>query len=252
MTLPRAAAALAALVLVPFLASAATAHPDAQAQSLAALRVATLAERIAKLQAQAGQGLLAERAKRSLAQALRQLEAAARDVGRPAAPADLHESAAILQILVREYHAWALKPANRENARGLGDRCDEVAWTAAKAARLFAPGEAMDAARAEQVAALGQRAARLALWRHWSVGTSLDNEIALAAAQLHAALEALHKAPTTPESESELQLAENQAAFLFAALRASDAGTRALEDAAKASDNLQESMERLARLYNAP
>ena len=58
--------------------------------------------------------------------------------------------------------------------------------------------------------------------------------------------------PTTPESESELQLAENQAAFLFAALRASDAGTRALEDAAKASDNLQESMERLARLYNAP
>jgi hypothetical protein len=251
----RRAAVLAAFAFIPLLASAAPAaprepaHRDAQAQSLAALRVASLAERIAKLQAQAGQGVLAERAKRSLAQSLRQLDAAMRELGRPAAPAELHESVAILQILAREYRTWALKPATRDSARGLGERCDEVAWTAAKAARLFAPGETTPAARAERAAALGQQAARFALWRQWHVGGSVGNEIALAAAQLRADIDALHMSPATPETDAELQVADNQAAFLFAALRESETDARALETAAKASDNMQESMERLARVY---
>ncbi len=249
------AAALAAfsITLIPAPAVPAAprepAHDDPQAQSLVALRVATLAERIAKLQAQAGQGVLAERAKRSLAQAVRQLDASARGLGRPAAPAELHESVAILQILAREYRTWATKPATRDNARGLGERCDELAWTAAKAARLFAPGTATPAARAHRAAALGQHAARLALWRQWHVGGSVDDELALSTAELHADIEALHAAPATPETDAELQVAENQAAFLFTALRESATDARALETAAKASDNMQESMERLSALH---
>jgi hypothetical protein len=254
----RDCAAALAIVASAFLAEPATAaepgardSAGAEAHSLAALHVATLAERIAKLHAQAGQGILAERAKRSLAQSVRRFDADVRALGRPAAPAELHEAVAILALLAKEYHAWALKAATRDNSRGLGERADEVAWMAAKAARLQAPGGPTTAARAEEAAALAQRSARFALWRRWQVGASTGNELGLATAQLHAALDALHAAPATPESDAELQVADNQAAFLFTAIRDSEADPHALETLAKAADNLQESMERLAALHAA-
>jgi hypothetical protein len=249
----------AALAFLAFAFTAGTTHAappveerrSAEAQSLAALQVATLAERIAKLHAQAAQGVLAERARHALAQSVRRLDAAVRELGRPAAPQELHEAVAIVTLLAKEYRAWAAKPATRDNARGLGERADEIAWEAAKAARLWAPGEPTPAARAAEAAALAQRTARLAFWRQWQVSASTRNELALATAQLHTALDALRAAPATPETDAELQVADNQAQFLFGAVKASETDAGALETLAKAADNLQESMERLSALHAA-
>ncbi len=47
-------------------------------------------------------------------------------------------------------------------------------------------------------------------------------------------------------TDAELQVADNQAAFLFTALDAAVKDPHALETAAKAADNMQESMERLS------
>jgi hypothetical protein len=250
----RAALACVALALCAGTAAAADAAPEPpgpEAQSLAALRVVTLTEHIAKLQSQAGQAILAERARRALSQALRRFDAAVRALERPAAPLELHESVAIVGLLAKEYRVWAAKPATRDNARGLGERADELAWEAAKAARLHAPGDPGPAARAEEAAALAQRAARYAFWRHWQLGGSTARELASATARLHADLEALHAVPATAESDAELQLADNQAQFLFAALDDPAGDAHALETIAKAADNLQESMERLAALHAA-
>lgn len=230
-------------------ASAADSAPGPEAQALAALRVVTLTEHVAKLQSQAGQGILAERTRRALSQSLRRFDAAVRALGRPAAPLELHEAVAIVGLLAKEYRAWAAKPATRDNARGLGERADELAWEAAKAARLYAPGEPGAAARAEEAAALAQRTARYAFWRHWQLGGSTTQELTTATARLHADLEALHAAPATAESDAELQVADNQAQFLFAALERPADDVHALETIAKAADNLQESLERLSALH---
>ncbi len=87
----RRAAALAFLLFASFAgpARAIPAEPaaaGAEAQSLTALRVATLAERIAKLQVQAAQGVLAERARRALSQSGRNFDAAVQASDAPAAP----------------------------------------------------------------------------------------------------------------------------------------------------------------------
>lgn len=252
---PRRRAATLAFLAIALLAGPAAAAPHdgaragAVGQALAALRVATLAERIAKLQAQAAQGVLAERARRALAQTVRRFDSAVQALARPASPVELHEALAILALIAKEFHAWALKPATRDNARGLGERADEVAWQAVKAARLHGLDGAAPAARAEEAAALAARAARLAFWRHWQAGGSSGERLARAVAGLHAAVDALHAAPATPETDAELQVADNQAAFLFAALDDSRTDARALETVAKAADNMQESMERLAALH---
>jgi len=243
----RRAAALILFGFASFAAAAAEpAHASVEAQALAALRVATLTERIAKLQAQAAQGVLAERARRALSQTVRRFDAAVQALGRPAPPTELHENVAVLVLIAKEYRVWALKSATRDNARGLAERADEVAWVAAKAARLYAPGEPSAAARAEEAAALAQRAARLAFLRHWQPGGSAGDELTRVIARLHEAIDALHAAPATPETDAELQVADNQAEFLFTALDAAGSEARALETAAKAADNMQEYMERLS------
>ncbi len=227
--------------------------------ALAALRVASLTERALKLQAQVGQVMLADRSRRALAQAVRDLDAAVRAVGTPASPAELHDSAAILRLLVADYRAWALKAPTRDNARKLGERAEEIAWEAAKVVRLL--GEAGQAAhplavKAADASALSQRIARLLLWQRWGIATSSGvNELALAKAALRADLDALRAAPSpTSEIDSELQVAESQAAFLFAAAYRLDSGAEGARQAdfvAKASDNMHESLERLASLYAA-
>jgi hypothetical protein len=190
---------------------------------------------------------------------LRELVAALHAVGVPAGPGELHESAAILAILGAEYRGWALKPATRDNARKLGERADELAWEARKVARLSmdrgAPAAVL-AARAEEASALAERIARLLLWRRWAIGgESWQKELALAQAQLEAALRELRDdSANDAETLAELQLAENQASFLLASARRiveAPADAHELEFAAKASDNAHESLERLAALYEA-
>jgi hypothetical protein len=254
----RLVSALACIVLAACIAQGIS-HAAQPGPALAALRVASLTERALKLQAQAGQSILADRSHRALAQTVRDLDAAVRGVGVPASPAELHESAAILRLLVADYRAWALKAPTRDNARKLGERAEEIAWEAAKVARLLGeagePAHAL-AAKAADASALSQRIARLLLWQRWGIASSSGvNELALAKAALRADLDALRAAPaTTSEIESELQVAENQAAFLFAAayrLASGAEGARQVDFVAKASDNMHESLERLVSLYAA-
>ncbi len=251
--------ALAACMAPLACAAAAHAVPHAgtQARAVAALRAASCTERILKLQAQIGQRILPARARRALRQAIRQLDASVRAVGVPSGPAPLHEGGAILAILAREYRAWALKPATRDNAMGLGERAEELEWEANRVASLLMPSAGgrrrSTPAIASEAAAFAQRVARLLLWRRWGLGgDAVAGQLALARAGLRADFEALSaRAGGSPEADDELQLARDQAEFLLASARRLEdgsAGPRELEFAAKAGDNIGESMDRLVAL----
>ena len=244
-----AAAMLAAFALAAF--------PAARAQD-ASIRLETLTERIAKLHAQVGQGVLVERSRRALPEALRDFETALREVRtRPAGP-EIRDNYVLLALLWTEYRGWALKPATRDNARKLAERAEEVAWVAAKGARLSQDagrkGTGLLALEAAHAATLSQRLARLYLLRRWDVKPETSERAAPAVeAELQRTLEKLRAAPVnTPAIETELQAAQGQLAFLLQAGRELDtrkAEARTLEFAAKSADHLLESMQRVVRLY---
>jgi len=138
-----------------------------------AMRLEALTERIAKLHAQVGQGVLAERSKRALPEAVREFDGALREVkARPAGP-EVQDNYLLLGLLWTEYRAWALKPATRDNAKKLAERAEEVAWVAGKGARLVhgtgRKGTGLLALEAAHAATLSQRLARLYLMRRWEV-----------------------------------------------------------------------------------
>lgn len=226
----------------------------------ASLRLETLAERMAKLQAQLGQGVLAERSRRALAESMREFDNALRAATLGTSNAEARENYALLALLWRDYRAWVLKPPSKENAKRLAERAEEVAYIAAKGARLARePGRkgagllALDAAHA---ATLAQRVARLQLLRHWGLrDASLEKQLALATVDLGATMEKLRQAPlNTPELESELQVANDQLSFLVQAVKDLDGGrgsARQMEFIAKAGDNIMELMARVARTYEA-
>jgi len=256
--------ALAALATAGWTAASAAGPAAARAEPrpAEALRVAAFAERILELQAQEGLGVLdprGRRGRRAAATALREFEASVRAVGVPAAPADLHEAAALLALLAADYRTWAQKPASRENARKLAERSEEVGWQATKLSRLLTDdplGTGPLAARAEEAAALAQRIARLLAWKRWGLaGPAWAKDLALAQPGLEAAMAALREAAASmPEALAELQLAQNQAEFLLAAAgRIANGGAdpHDLEVALKAADNAYESMQRLAALHDA-
>ena len=244
-----AAAGLAALLL------AAPAGAFAQEPGL---RLEALAERIAKLQAQVGQGVLAERSRRALPEAVRDFEASLRTASARAATPEARESYLLLKLLWQDFRPWATKPATRDNAKRLADRVEEVAWVAAKGARLTVEpgrkGTALLALDAAHAATLAQRVARLHLLRRWGLRDEASARTAVdAGAELQAALEKLRRsAHNTPEVDTELQVAEGQWQFLAQAaheLEAGRGGAKEMEFIAKASDHILESMERAARLY---
>jgi hypothetical protein len=224
----------------------------------AAVRLATLAERVAKLDAQIGQGVLAERSRRGMADALRDFEAGHRALLASATSPELREPLQLLALQWQDYRAWTARPPSRDNARKLGERTEEIVWVATKAARVMAaaPRSAADALafKAAESCTLSQRIARLHFWRRWGIrDDSHSNELRLAEAQLHLTLESLRAvASNTPEIVAELQVAENQAAFLAQASRQLESGkdaARHLEFVAKSGDHILESMERVTRLY---
>jgi hypothetical protein len=242
------ACAVAALAL---LAGAAAAQEPA-------MRLEALAERIAKLHAQLGQGVLTDRSRRAMPEALRDFDASLRQASTRAATPEVRDNYILLRLLWQDYRAWASKPPTRDNAKRLADRAEEVAWIAAKGARLVhEPGRrgtgrlALDAAHA---ATLGQRVARLHLLRRWGLrdeGTAAA--LAAASADLRATIGKLRAAPhNTPEIDTELQVAEGQMAFLLQAASELEGGRgslRQIEFIAKAGDHIFESMERVVRLY---
>lgn len=255
--LARAAARL--LVAAAFVPCTFAAGP-APSAATRALRVELLTERIAKLHAQAGQGILAGRSRRELAQELRELDAATASLTPPANDRELRESWALMAILGAGYRDWAQRPATRESARRLRSRAEELAWVAAKLAR----GEAersrgagrASAVRAITAAVLAERIAKARLWMRWDMGDPpLDRELRESNEDLHRLLATLREAPVQPDEAAEaIRDAEVQLGFMDDAQRELDArrsSPRAAEFVAKASDHIAESMERAAAAYDA-
>lgn len=222
------------------------------------LRLEMLAERIAKLHAQVGQGVLADRGRRALTEAMREFDAGLGQAKARAAGAELRDTYVLLGLLWPEYRALAMRPATRDNAKKIAERAEELAWVAAKGARLLheagRKGTGRLALEAEHAATLSQRLARLLLLQRWGVRQeTAGREIPAVAAQLQRILAALRSAPhNTPGIVTELQAAEGQLGFLLQAgreLEGKRANARALEFVAKSADHLLDSMERVARLY---
>lgn len=244
----RARAALAALI---------TCAATAWAQE-PALRLEPLAERIAKLQAQIGQNVLAERSKRALPEAVREFDASLKSAAARATTADARDNYLLLRLLWQDLRPWTLKPATRDNAKRISDRVEEVAWVASKGVRMtIDPARKAGvglAADATLVGTLAQRVARLHLLRHWGLReTSLKTTLDKGNEELRATLERLRKSPkNTPELETELEVATGQLQFLLQAAQELEGGrgsVRQMEFIAKSGDHILESMERAARLY---
>lgn len=222
------------------------------------MRLATLAERVAKLHAQVGQGILPEGSRKSLRQALQDFDATLRGVASAAATQASHENYALLALLWQDYRDWASRTPTRESARKLRPRTEEVVWIASKGARMLqeegrVPVNA-GAMRAQGAATLAQRVAKLHLWMRWDIRDEpLARELRESSANLLRALEVLRGAQQSPAIAEELQAAEIQLRFMQDAQRALAAGepaARHIEFIAKTGDHVQESMERVARLFD--
>ncbi|MGZ5034086.1 MAG: hypothetical protein ACXWAC_12885 [Usitatibacter sp.] len=226
----------------------------------AALRVATLAERIAKLHAQLGLGVLVERSRRALPEALRELDASVAALTQRTREGEIRDNYVLLGILAKEYRQFAAKAPSRENARKLSERAEEIAWVATKNARLTeermrTPGGTL-ALHAAQAGMLAQRVARLHLMRRWGHRDEANSrELGAASEELRLLLERLGAAPqNTPEIAAEIQVSQNQFMFLAQAASELESGApaaRQIEFIAKTGDNILESMERAVRLYEA-
>jgi hypothetical protein len=246
------------VLLFLFCAPAWAATADAPLRATAAIHLTTLAERIAKLHAQVGQGVLAERSRRALRETVRDFDATLKDVAARASGPELRDNYALLALLWADYRDWALRTPTRDNARKLRARTEEVAWIAAKGAKLAqenARGATnASAVRAAQAATLAQRIAKAHLWMRWDMrDEALAQELRESNENLRRTLETLRKSPgETEEVAAELRAVESQMSFMDEAARAlerRESGARAIEYVAKTGDHIYESMERLARLY---
>ena len=257
----RVFAALArAFAVLALCACAGQAVAQPPLRATAAIHLATLAERIAKLHAQVGQGVLADRSRRALAESARDFDATLKDVAARAPTVELRDTYALLALLWQDYRDWAMRAPTRDNARKLRSRTEEVVWVAGKGAKLVqehARGATNAlAVRAASAAALAQRIAKAHLWLRWDIrDDALTQELREANVNLRRTMETLRAAPSdSDEVAAELQSVESQIRFLDDAARAlerREASTRAIEFAAKAGDHIYESMEHLARLYEA-
>jgi hypothetical protein len=218
------------------------------------LRLPAAIERIARLHAQAGQGVMAQRSRRELAEALRDFDATLK-AARVAAPGvEAKDNYVLLAMLWHDYREWVQRPPTRETGRKLRERTEEVAWIASKGVRLVSESSRASAnataVRAAQAATASQRVAKAYLWRRWDIRDErLDRELREARENLPRALEAIAAtAGLTPEQQSEVESAQGQWRFLAdaaAQLDASTANARALEFACKAADHIHESLQKL-------
>ncbi len=214
---------------------------DAPPRATAAIRLVTLAERIAKLHAQVGQGVLAERSRRALVEAARDFDKTLKEIAARAPTAELRDT------------------PTRDNARKLRSRTEEVTWIASKGAKLVQEhargATSASAVRAANAAMFAQRIAKDHLWMRWDIrDEALTQELREANENLRRALDALRaSAGDSAEVATELQSVESQMHFMDDAARALDrreGAARSIEFIAKTGDHIYESMERLARLYD--
>lgn len=252
--------AAAVCVSLAALTTAAQGEPQDGATLTSALRLATLSERIAKLHAQAGQGILVERSRRATAQALRDFDATLRSVAAKAATQDSRDNYALLALLAQDYREWALRSPTREGARKLRPRAEEIAWIAAKGASLLQQEGrvAVNGAsvRAQNAATLAQRVAKLQLWARWDLrDEALGRELRDSQQNLRRIFDSLAASPGASAAiVEELQAAAIQLRFMEdaeRALAAHDNPARQIEFIAKTGDHIEESMGRVAQLYDA-
>lgn len=255
MTTAAALRAIAFVVLVPAVPAQA-AEPGVRARP--AIRLEMLAERVAKLNAQVGQGVLGTRSRRSLDEAVKDFDDTLASVASSARGAEARDTYNLLTLLWAQYRVWAVKPTNRDNARKLRDRTEELAYMAAKGARLVQESARAtsnaSAVRAENAAVLSQRVAKIHLWIQWGMHDEpLLKELRDSTENLRRILSTLRESPSnTPEIADELVGAEGQMRFLDDAARdlaQHKSESRAIEFIAKAADHILESMERVAGLY---
>ena len=259
--LPAALAGVVLLALLPVFSTALAqggAQPATGVRASSALRLATLAERIAKLHAQLGQGVLVERSRRSLPEAIRDFDASLKLATARAPTPEIRDNYVLLALLWREYREWALKTPTRENARKLRERTEEVVWIATKGAKMLQEhsraSQSAWALRAAGAALLSQRIPKLYLWRRWDMrDQALVRELRDAEENLRRSLDALHGAPdNTPEIEAELRGAQDQLSFMADAAKHFEGGAaaaRSLEFIAKTGDHILDAMERMTRFY---
>ena len=261
----RAAAAASRLAVACFVSLATLAvHGQARAPASDAFRLttamhlSTLAERIAKLHAQMGQGILPERSRKALHEAIRDFDGTLRIVSARASTAESRDNYALLALLWQDYRDWATRTPSRESARKLRPRTEEVVWVAVKGTRMLQADArtiaSPSAVRAEGAATLAQRIAKLYLWSRWDIhDEALDRDLRESEDNLRRALDFLRTAPdNTPAIVDELQAADIQLRFMedaARALKARDTNARHIEFIAKTGDHIQESMERIVALY---
>jgi hypothetical protein len=247
--------ALAALAALFMLAWTASAHAAGErASSVHALRLAGIAERIAKLHVQAGREVLAERSRRSLAEAIRDFDATLRAAAAGPGNAESRDNYLLLGLLWREYRPWALRPPTRDSVRKVADRGEEVAWIAAKAPRLQ-PAAGPLALAAARACALSQRVPRLHFMRHWEPrNAELARELAAASGELAAILARLAAAgQNSVDIAAHLQIAQTQHGFLVSAgneMHRPGAHPRHAQNVAKTGDHILEALEQALRLYD--
>jgi hypothetical protein len=225
-----------------------------------ALRLATLGERIAKLHAQVGQGILVERSKRALSETFSRFETVLHQVGAAASGTEIHENYLLLGMLWREYRDMAARPSSRESGVKVRERCEEVVWIAAKGSRLIqdAARDAQSAwaLRASQASLLSQRIPKLHLWRRWQLeDEAAKRELRESEENLARTLAALHEAPGLEGTAiTQLQSAESQLSFMLGAARELAKGAPAakqLEFIAKTGDHILEATEQLRVAFEA-
>jgi hypothetical protein len=242
----RALSAAAAILLLAF---AGISHA-----SESSLRLVPLVERMARLHAQVGQGVMAQRSRKALAETIREFDGALRASLAAAQGAEARDNYLLLGMLWQDYREWMQRPPTKETARKLRERTEEVTHIAAKGVKLESdsPRAAVSstALRASQAVAASHRIAKVYLWRRWEIrDESLERELRESRENLPRALEAIAAAPGLAEDQlPQVQAAQTQWRFLSDAtvqLEKSNGDARALEFACKAADHIQESLQKL-------
>lgn len=234
----------------------------ARFDSAAALNIAArqpmLAERITKAFSLAGQRVLETRARRQLDDALREFDAALKELQGSAPTVEIKENYHLLEQLFDEFRGITAKPVNLQNARQLAEQNEELVWISTKGAMLLQAhtrsvrGDLIVVAG--DVRTLTQRIAKLYLFRSWGIRSDvIANDLKKAEGDYRTAMGKLLASPqNTPQIKSELALAETQYLFLKQAidrLNANATSKQELEHVAKACDNILDVMERVTSLY---
>ena len=224
----------------------------------AASRLVMLAERIAKLHAQAARDVLVARSRRALAEASADFERILHDLTLAAQAPELRDNYRLLRLLWDEFRPAAQQPATPQGVRKLAERTEELAWIAQKGARMLheqSRSRATDLVMsAGSARAAAQRLGKLHLQRGFGLAANaMAREIKLAEGEIVLAIAHARSAPETGEEmAASARMAEDQLTFLRQAVERLEVArerTTQLEHVAKSSDHIAETMDRIARHY---